>query len=189
MSTFSAVFDWRRPSQRVWIDCSCVNPSDELDHACHAFLKRGFSVAVLDDCPGALISNISIVENLWLPRAWHRDTSMSRFRDRLGRLVSDLTPRLPEASPDLSELLDCRPAELSSQQRRLVVFMRVVLINPEIVLLSPSWVSCLVDSSGEVLLKMMHLFLSDASWLAFDALEPNLDGLSTGWARTQVLSL
>lgn len=189
MNTSLSVFDWRQSSQRIWVDCPREKSSSELDRACQFFLKRGCRVAVLDDCPGDLISNISILENLWLPRAWCIDPSMSHFGDQLGMLVAEMSSILPEAFPDLRDLLDCKPAQLSSEQRRLVVLMRVILMNPEVVLLSSSWVPWLLDSSGKVLLKMMNLFLSDASWLAFDEIEPSLDGLSTGWARAQLLSL
>lgn len=189
MTSLSDVFEWRHSSRRIWVDCSGFQSSDHLDRVCQILLKRGFGVVVLDDCPGALISNISILENLWLPQAWCRHTSSAHFRLGLSKLDDVIAPMLPQSWPALTDLLLLRPGQLSSQQRSLVVLLRAVLMEPELVLLSSDWISGLVDSFGHTLMEMMHLLLSRPSWLAFDELEPMVDGLSTGWTRTQLLSL
>jgi len=187
VTDFSSAFECRLASQRIWVDCSGANPTDELDRVCRIFLRQGLCVAVLDDCPGALISNISILENLWLPHAWHHGLSRSQFQAQLAGLVDVMSPFLSKSVSDMCELLRRRPGEVSPQQRSLVVLMRAVLMSPELVLLSSAWISGLVDSSGQMLLKMMHNWLSTASWLAFDEIEPSVDILSTGWSRTQLL--
>lgn len=189
MTVFSNVFELRLPSQRIWVDCSGSKTSEELDRVCKLFLKQGISVAVLDDFPGALISNVSNLENLWLPQACRRDLSMSLFQGQISDLIETLSPMLPDMYPDLRDLLSRRPGQLSTEQCRLVILMRTVLMNPEFVLLSPAWISGLADSFGQVLLRMMHSLLPRATWLAFDEIEPIVVGLSTGWARTQLLSL
>lgn len=189
MTLFSNVFELRLPSQRIWVDCSGAKSLDELDRSCQFLLEQGLSVAVLDDFSGALISNVSTLENLWLPRAWRDDLSIGRFQGQLSELIEILSPMLPDSFPDLRDLLRLRPGELSSDQSRLVVLMRAILMKPELVLLSPTWISGLVDSCGQLLLKMMELLLPGVTWLAFDEIEPSVVGMTTGWVRVHWLSL
>ena len=146
-------------------------------------------MAVLDDCPGALISNISIMENLWLPQAWHGGLSFSKFCAQFDELVTALSPILPESLHDLIDLTNIKSGMMSVHQRKLVVLMRAALMKPEFLLIAPSWVSALTHPSDHLLSQAMHLSLYRATWLAFDEINPSSHGLGTAWARAESLSL
>lgn len=189
MTRFSDLFEYRQSSQRIWVDCSGCNPIDEMDRYCQLFHSHDCCVAVLDDSPGALISNISVMENLWLPQAWPGGLSLKKFRNQFDELVTALLPVLPESLHDLIDLTNIKPGMLSVHQRKLVVLMRAALMKPELLLIAPSWVSALTHPSDNLLSQAMHLSLYRATWLAFDEINPSSNSLGTVWARADSLSL
>lgn len=189
MTRLTELFEYRQSSQRIWVDCSGCNPIDEMDRCCQLFQSNDCRVAVLDDSPGALISNISIMENLWLPQAWPGGLSLSEFRTQFEELVTALLPILPESLHDLIDLTNIKPGMLSVHKRKLVVLMRAALMKPEFLLIAPSWVSALTHPSDHLLSQAMHLSLYRATWLAFDEIDPSSHSLGTAWARAESLSL
>jgi len=77
-------------------------------------------------CEGAMISNLSIIENLLLPVSYHfpnydRTLVLDKIKDDLKYL-------------NIPDILDKRPAEISFYDRKKLSFIRAALMNPELVL-------------------------------------------------------
>ncbi|MCK6602581.1 MAG: ATP-binding cassette domain-containing protein [Bacteroidetes bacterium] len=108
-------------SGSVFIDGVNTEQSSEPEEKS---IRRRVSFVFQD---GALLSNLTVLENLLLPLDFHFPD-----RDRSGKV--DLIQRyLTKYS--LSDIRDKRPAELSQAQKKLAGFIRAIVTEPEIVLI------------------------------------------------------
>ncbi|MFM7314095.1 MAG: hypothetical protein ACKO0M_13175 [Cyanobium sp.] len=155
-------------AQRWWVPCSSADVQGELDRLC-ATLRRNRTVYGYLSSEAALVANLSLLENLWLPHAWRAGWSRRSCLRRLEALFEHCGS-LPDPDPDLLNLRDfffCRPAQLSPQQIRQAVILRAALGQPRVVLIDPGW------STWSASMQL----LAPAAWLLV-AVDP--DPLMTG---------
>lgn len=91
-------------------------------------------VAVLD-APACMVNNLRVWENLILPAWYHHG---GRLVDWEAPLAQKLTQaRLDEA--ESQRLLASLPAMLSQDERRFLVLLRAVVLNPDVLLVDADW--------------------------------------------------
>ncbi len=79
---------------------------------------------------GGLISNLRIWENIILPVQYHGIEVAGELEDNVGQLLSECGVEGPAAS----ELLLKLPDQLSLYEKRLVGFVRAMLMSPELII-------------------------------------------------------
>lgn len=128
-------------------------------------------VAILDSA-ATLISNLRVWENLILP-TWHRD------RCRL----ADLEQRLAEvfdlagiAQPQREKLTRPLPATLDRGERRLVVLLRSILIEPQCVIAEDEFWRDLAGHSHDAAHKALFSGLNKVSCVVVIGPSPALAG-------------
>lgn len=159
--------------QRWWVPCSPADLQMELDRLC-ATLRRNKTVYGYLSSDAALVANLSLLENLWLPHAWRAGWSRRSCLRRLEAMFEHCGA-FPDPDPDLLNLRDClysRPARLSPQQIRQAVILRAAIGQPRVVVIDPGW---------SIWSPSMQL-LAPASWLLVAG---NPDPLITGvtWSK------
>ncbi len=80
---------------------------------------------------GGLISNLRIWENIILPVQYHGIEVAGELEDNVGQLLSECGVEGPEAA---SGLLLKLPDQLSLYEKRLVGFVRAMLMSPELII-------------------------------------------------------
>ncbi len=80
---------------------------------------------------GGLISNLRIWENIILPVQYHGIEVAGELEDNVGQLLSECGVEGPGAA---SELLLKLPDQLSLYEKRLVGFVRAMLMSPELII-------------------------------------------------------
>jgi hypothetical protein len=126
--------------QRLWLPCSAEDVETELDRLCTWLRRRPIAYGYLT-ARAPLLSNLTVLENLWLPHAWRWGCSRRLLLHRLHDLLPGLagSEGMQTSLRDPSRWLACRPAELSPAESAAAVVLRAALGRPEVVLVDPSW--------------------------------------------------
>lgn len=128
--------------QRIWLPCSAQAVDAELDLLCAWLRRRPIAFGYLS-ARAPLLSNLTVMENLWLPHAWRWGCSRELLFQRLRLLapgVVDPGGSEPSCRP-LSAWLHARPAELSPDEVAYAVVLRAALGRPQVVVVDPSWLA------------------------------------------------
>lgn len=126
--------------QRWWVPCAVEDQQERLDQLCAALIRARMVHGYLSS-EAPLLTNLSVLENLWLSQAWR--TGWTR-RDCLRRLESVLAQHeaCPDPDPELLGLRDClsaRPAELNPHRILCAAVLRAALGQPRVVVIDAAW--------------------------------------------------
>ena len=175
---------------RILFDCDHASYVVDVDSLVNLARGNRISVSVLDSQPAALISNISVFENLWTPLAWRYGCSPARLRSTLSELLDRVAPELCSPADDLYSLLHKRPNELSLFQRCSVILIRTLLLEPKLILLSSEWLGdLLVGEANLALLGLTHSWFPHSTLAAFPSPALTCDPYFDNWAKLSALSL
>jgi ABC-type glutathione transport system ATPase component len=127
----------------------------ELDRLC-AWLGRHAVPYGYLSLQAPLLTNLNVLENLWLPHAWRAGTSRRALQQRLQELLQRSGPVAGDemAAQDPQAWLQRRPSQLSAAELEWAVVLRAALGRPRVVVLDPGWPISSVTMS----------LLEDASW-------------------------
>lgn len=103
---------------------------------------------------GALLSNLSIKENLMLPLNFHKKYLSNELKLKM---VTDILK-----SVDLNDSLELRPAQLSMGEIKLVAIARAMILQPEILFLDEA-LSSIDPSSAKKMAAIIHEY-SNKEW-------------------------
>jgi hypothetical protein len=144
--------------QRLWLPCAAEAVPAELDHLC-AWLRRQAVPYGYLSLHAPLVTNLTVLENLWLPHAW-----------RSGCSRQSVLKRLEALQPGVDLRLDHRPAELTPLEVERLVILRAALGRPRVVVVDPAWTSW----NG-----LMSLLELATWWMPAPQLEPLME--TQGW--------
>lgn len=115
-----------------------TNQGDAFDQAvnavCAAWNAQPFQTAYLTST-APFLENVSILENLWIPLAWHRSQPLAEVIRRARRHL-DL---FGWSEQDLRHLLASRPGDLPVAVLGCAALLRALLMDPDWLLLEPGW--------------------------------------------------
>lgn len=144
-------------SKRRWTHCSWDASDAAIDALCASCRQLRVAYGYLS-MRASLLSNISVLENIWLPHAWRFGSQLDAIVARLKLISSQVNPgdRSPAlmAVRDLKEWLNLRPAQLQSHQIEAAVVLRACLGSPVVIIIDPAW------SNWDDAITL----LSDATW-------------------------
>jgi hypothetical protein len=128
--------------QRLALHCRDEDQREHwLDTLCNDLHAQHQRVAVLS-LHGALIGNLSAHDNILLPASWRQRDSDSELQQRLGSALLQLgygDALTDTAAAILPSWLQRRPAQLSSEQVRVTVLARALLLEPQVLLCDEQW--------------------------------------------------
>lgn len=189
MITQVSSFETLLSHPRVVFDCDHPSFGADLESLVNLAHVHRIPISVLDSQPAALISNITVFENLWTPLAWRYGCSPARLRSTLSELLDHVAPELCFSTYDLHSLLPKRPNELSLVQRCSVILIRALLLQPKLILLSPEWLADLLAAEmNSPLLDLMNSSFPQATLAALPSLALMHDPYFDNWAKLSVLS-
>jgi hypothetical protein len=146
--------------QRLWLPCSAEAVPAELDHLC-AWLRRKAVPYGYLSLQAPLVTNLTVLENLWLPHAWRSGCSRQAVLKRLDSL-----------QPGVDLPLDRRPAELTPLEVERLVVLRAALGRPRVVVVDPAW----TNWTGAISLLELATW-----WMPAPDLDPLMG--AQGWIR------
>jgi hypothetical protein len=130
--------------RRIWTHCEAEQIDSQLDSFCLQSRRLNIPYGYLT-MRAPLISNVNVLENLWLPHAWLHGWRLSTVTERLQFILecSHLVDASPstEAVRTLANWLHLRPADLQKPQCEAAVVLRAALASPSIVVIDPTWTS------------------------------------------------
>lgn len=104
---------------------------ETLDALLEQLRLQGADVAWLP-AQGALVSNLSLLENCLLPLRWHWRLTPAEIEVRCSMALGCLGGTLEQAG-----WLRQRPAQASRQQLQQALYLRALLLQPAVLLISP----------------------------------------------------
>ena len=182
-TSIDEITSWLGASKRVWIDCSSSYPAEEVDRVCTFLLQNQVTYGFLDSSPGSLVSNLTVIENLWLPVSWHRKLSVKGFYLK----IDESAMCINEFIPDFNTLLCLMPSELTLYQRNFIVLLRAFIMHPEALIISSSWFSFLSDCQDYMFAEAMQSLFPVCSWLLFSDAHPCVEFKNINWERCILL--
>jgi ABC-type uncharacterized transport system ATPase subunit len=162
----------------------CKNSKERnlaLDQACYLlrkYLKHPWGLLALN---GGLLSNINVLENLWLIPSWHNSQSSAEILTNLQSILSQLNINEQNAA----ELLAARPANLSSTETRTALLLRALLLKPEVLLIDHDWFLGLKQADRDLYQHALPLLAHCDWWVFSDDIEaPSSDAV---WSTQDAL--
>ncbi|WP_293931035.1 hypothetical protein [Iodobacter sp.] len=153
-----------------------------LDQACYLlrkYLKRPWGLLALS---GGLLSNINVLENLWLIPSWQNNQSSTEILTNLQSILSQLNINEQNAA----KLLVARPANLSNTETRVALLLRALLLSPEILLIDHDWFLGLKQVDRDLYQRALPLLAHCDWWVFSDDIEaPSNDA---AWSTQDALT-
>lgn len=109
---------------------------------------------------GALISNLSTIDNVLLAAAWQPHCNMQALLQRMHEHLATLG----FASAASQQWLSKRPSQLSAEQTRAAVMVRALLLEPTVLVCDESWFVDLGRNEMQLLARAEPLW-QQCSWL------------------------
>jgi hypothetical protein len=183
MTDISAGLPWLVPQLRSRLDC----PADEvglwIDRVCTIMQRAGVAHAYLSPQRGSLLSNITVLENLWLPLAWRKPLSSQRVQRKLSALIDSLPGDTLFSSLDRDSFLRSYPDDLPSLHYCWAVLLRAALLSPRCLVIDAAWFFPLIPEECCVAPDVMEVVFGSAAWLA---VVPYATTLAGPWDWTRV---
>lgn len=167
MSDYPSDLPWLRSQARTRLDCQVDEVGSWIDRIGNCLHRSGIATAYLSPQRGSLLSNITVLENLWLPLAWH---SPSPFPcDRLNRMIMDIVAKLPKGMPfntlDWDSFLASYPDDLIIQQYYWAILLRAALLRPRCLVIDATWFFSAIPGDCCVAPDVMDALFGSAAWL------------------------